>query len=1218
MLQSQLLIANSKNSEDVRFNVNLPEGYDSFQINGIQGSIINQNYFKVNDTLNIKLNNNIHINYKQPLSLEIANSSNDSIVEDGSYSSVCLDIFKLYKAVYIPIFQHYEADEGFMYLFNPCDENGFLDEPTHTVEPALIWDRATKIYMPFTGQFVIGLKKVDDDEINIPITIGESIENTKNTSTDEGSYIIQSNGQILETSSNESTYSYASNWKFNINNLIMKHRLTREYQTVQAADFVSELTIFQDIDSNIFTVSSAFGERYFTNKVSNNLIIQDEGLPHNDLVLNVSNINMLEYIPIYNGQLDRVPTIEDIPGDKSAIKGSDLSVGDAYYSAEDFSTPITSLLTIKSNVYYSLKVWNIQAVNQDGSIYIGKFKAGGEVVSINFSTSSYSELLNENNQPVYLKFKLSNGAGEFIHLDYLATGDIHISGNGLYEQTNEQPSISLAIGIYTGKIKNITQADGSFITNPDVSERLQHWDSISNSQAYIPIDELSCHVEASEPITLHVEAQDLTNQIIVQLDNGNLRVDRAKWGIVSGSYLKPAAFIPLKTTRWLQPFNKPNYKTGFFKIKDINGNLTTDLLDSNSEVFLAIGHETVNVQPPNQDDFVYKTFNGSLMFDRSNTKITRIFSNSTAESILGYINDILSAKLLRYYFVCDYTTFDAFLNTNKDIILATNQRTLFAYYLNNDLMVPYGHDIVISSLHDAIKFIGGENVMNNIFPSLMVEEQNQDGKFQDFNSLGTSNNVINTIHMKLFHYYPSGTTSFPYFGFSTSDLLDGSGSIGGFSVGKLPETALLRTPTNPGHTITETISHLFSVKDDDLVSTDKLDILRTTQLYESNKWKSVSSVQPVARVYRNNNFEQSDLTITTGGVRLLHPIYVQSVNPALLNNVLFMFDTLFGLISNQWGSLASFNPYGMFNFLRVRNNSHTPLTHIGNEHLIIKRFSKRLYYPHVSKNNRELRRYAATSFDSLLLLNYLKTENLNTFEDVDDQRFNAKHCEIIKSVESNHINLNVQLLSTKTFNYNKMLEERAEMGYVCAQSTYSDAQIDSNVLSFYMNDEQAENYLNNLVYLTRGLSSFNNLKSIKIFIFKLGEVLVMPTMIYGVSLNFQNAPNASIYFMNMENYQPVIQGKLGEPQHVQPVEEKQNTHLFGIVFKYNQTALGYSRYENDLNGLNINISKSKGLKTFSVVLCDEYGRTFPNTDTNQGFANNLKLEILLNTAPMEK
>lgn len=1212
-LQSQLLIANSKDAEDVRFNVNLPEGYDSFQINGIQGSIINQNYLKVNDTLNIKLNNNIHVNYKQPLNLEIVNSSNNSIVQDGSYSSVCLDIFKLYKVVYIPIFQHYEPDEGFMYLFNPSDDTNFKDEPTNNVQPTLIWDRATKIFMPFSGQFVIGLLKVEADEINIPITIGESINNTKSTATDEGSYIVQSNGQIIETQTAEATYSYASNWKFNINNLIMKHKLTKDFKTHTGGEFVSELTIFQQLpeqtplDSKLFTLSSAFGQRYFTNKQANDLIIQDEHLAHNDLYINVSNINMLEYIPIWDNTIDRVPTIEDIPGDDLAIKGSDLSEADRYYSAEDFTTPITTLINpIKQNVYYSLKVWNIQAVNLDGSIHIGKFKVGAEPVNINFSGSYYETFKDENDHDINLRFKIDNGNGDFIHIDYIASGQIPLWGGGFYEQTNEHNSISLVVGVYTGKVKNLTNEDGSFITDPNITERLQHWNFITNSRT--PIDELTCHVDAASPDVLHIEAQDLTNQIIVNLDNGELRIDRASWG--GGIF--PRCFIPLKTTRWLQPFNKPNYKTGFYKIKDIDGNLTTDLLDSNSEVFLAIGHETVNVQPPNADDFVYKTFNGTLMFDRSNTKITRIFSNSTAESILGYLNDLLSAKLLRYYFVCDYTTFDAFLNTNKDVILATNQRTLFAYYMNNKLMVPYGHDVILSSLHDVVKLIGGDNVMNNIFPSLMVEEQNQNGRFQDFNNLGTNNNIINDIHMKLFHYYPSSTTSFPYFGFSTSDSLDGSGSIGGFSVGVVDETALLRTPSDPGHSTTETVSHLFNVKQPDSVPTDKLDILRTTTFYESNKWKSVSCVQPVARVYRNNNFEQSDLTITTGGVKLLHPVYIQSVNTALLNNVLFMFDTLFGLISNQWGTLASFNPYGLFNFIRVRNNSNIPMTHIGNNHLIIKRFSKRLYYPHVSKNNNELRRYAATSFDSLLLLNYLKTENLNTFEDVDDQRYNAKHCEIIKSVESNHINLNVQLLSTKAFNYNKMLEDRAEMGYVCAQSTYSDAQIDSNVLSFYMNEEQAENYLNNLVYLTRGLSSFNNLKSIKIFIFKLGEVLVMPMMIYGVSLNFQNAPNASIYFMNMENYQPVIQGKLGEEQHVQLWEEKQNTHLFGIVFKYNQTALGYSRYENDLNGLNINISKAKGLKTFSVVLCDEYGRTFPNTDTNQGFANNLKLEILLN------
>lgn len=44
------------------------------------------------------------------------------------------------------------------------------------------------------------------------------------------------------------------------------------------------------------------------------------------------------------------------------------------------------------------------------------------------------------------------------------------------------------------------------------------------------------------------------------------------------------------------------------------------------------------------------------------------------------------------------------------------------------------------------------------------------------------------------------------------------------------------------------------------------------------------------------------------------------------------------------------------------------------------------------------------------------------------------------------------------------------------------------------------------------------------------------------------------------------------------------------------------------------IERSQGVKTFEIVLYDEFGRKIPNTDTSQGFNNNLLLELTIKPA----
>ena len=77
-----LLIKNDENDQYVKFNVKIPDGYKSFNVESINGTLINQNYLHNGDSLRFTIQNSkteyndVNIN-----ELNFSTESDESLVE---------------------------------------------------------------------------------------------------------------------------------------------------------------------------------------------------------------------------------------------------------------------------------------------------------------------------------------------------------------------------------------------------------------------------------------------------------------------------------------------------------------------------------------------------------------------------------------------------------------------------------------------------------------------------------------------------------------------------------------------------------------------------------------------------------------------------------------------------------------------------------------------------------------------------------------------------------------------------------------------------------------------------------------------------------------------------------------------------------------------------------------------------------------------------------
>lgn len=742
--------------------------------------------------------------------------------------------------------------------------------------------------------------------------------------------------------------------------------------------------------------------------------------------------------------------------------------------------------------------------------------------------------------------------------------------------------------------------------------------------------------------TLNFSFAQLKNNIHI-INGNNISIKPLKW-YWNDDFTSHAndqdltVFVPCKTSTVMSRFKRTNYKRGFFTITTLDGGITSSLTDSNCNVFLAGGHETLNVEAPQSDDEKFKTFNGSLLFDRSDSKITRLFSNDITGSALGYINDILSAKLCRHYFIANYNTFNAFFDTSLTLPINPNSTTLNQYYTDFNLYSG-AHEIVLCSCQDLVKLIGSENVVNNCFINLHPEQQRIDTKVMDFYDIINASTFKGDTSRqpfiyKSFHLYTASLDEEPYVGHRINDSNDTT--IGGLNVLRVNGDTLNMGYNQAERHTTWTNSHkVYFIQNPELATDNIQDVkneVSSVRPYNGNANINLGYIEtlPFVRLYRNASFQQTDLTITTGGVKTLHPIYLQCVPRVLCQNVLYIMDFLINKLCAQYGGIR--DSASIFNYvqcLSFQSNLTSLTTHPDRKYPLL-RFGKRR--KRLGAGGEQL---IAESFDSLFILNYITPLSVNEFlsnEDLIDElptKNNPNNEELIANVETSSQTMNVQLFSKKRFDFYDNIDESSVVIY---RDMYVESIPDTEILfKFYFNfsnNKQGENDAaaeqNILTSLINRVSSYNNLKTCKLFIYKLGEFLQFPKILFGSCENFNNTLNVSVYNFNMSKMENPLISELKydfDPNtDLQTTREetktndlskfKVNTYLYGVMFKYHQLALGYNNLYNELQ-TDYQISKALGNRHFVLKLFDEYGRMIPNKDTSQGFSNNLYLEITL-------
>ena len=1330
-MSHNLVVSNSKTSDYVQFEVNIPDGYNKFRIDYLNGSLINQNYLKTGDTITFRFANN-PIRYHHPFKVSLLYPNEAEFIEDrntdvhddfnNDYDFLDLDIIKYYKLVYIPIYQFYDDILGIVNVFNPCKASELLDKPDITVVKSKIMfmedDNLTTHYADFTGEFVLGLVAVDGNNIpELNITIGESISNSKVRPLDVESFQI-SNNVVTEVPVNTvttRTYNYGSVWNYPVNNLIMNHVETKLITYDDSVDYNTdeiELTLAQKVPEVYYDCEEIEGDDLYctTSDVITNLRCNNEGKGYsgrntylagewNSTLENWSSLStMLETnydqelrnrqllivtsddggstlnTIVNNGRykpwscrgnqlVDRKIYEYDLQTSTATLidntdptKGYEYILEDVYYTSDDIDFQIYEIVSgtakqvTKTTFHFPSPVTKYECKNTVTYTISGTYIDESEQeVTRNFDIQFRAY---DNNSKTFLQYS---------QVELYLIGDIHVRyhvcvcnylNTGLYPKQTYLKS-----NLNPPELFQLT--DNSYDINSVTPEEI---DTLVKQNSE---DLLIEAVSDKEGVGLKISTNTLRNIIhryIVSkdnLENYNYQVENViqRWTVsddplinTNSDDLDMLAFIPLKTNHYLrrylpQDLNDPEYVyvgKGYFMINTIDDGVAHNLNVDNINVFLATGHDTLNVEPPDVDDEKFKTFNGTLVFDRSNSRVTRIFSNDLTGACTGYLNDILSAKLSRYFYVCNYNIWNLFFNTNDTMNVSKNLYSFVDVYSNYDLYSGT-HNILLTSCCDIVKLIGSENVVNNCMCSLYPEEQQittTELSLDDFyipGDLSIDNPEL--FYYKFFHYYNSGWDDYPYVGHGIHDKADNSGTCGGLNVLKLNEFIYIDYESNFGSLYQgrdNTCTEPLFIMDKKTANDNKSNVWdeRKFKYYNTNKYLYTNGfieTLPTFRIYRNANFEQNDLTITTGGIKLLHPIYIQSTPKPLIQNILYLFDYVINYMDKTFNN-TTFSKFYV-NMMET-NKATTPEeysllhpSHFGHRYPLY-----RLYKDLDVGNNK-----IATSFDSHFILNYIHPRNLNIYSNnknlVDSlpTKDNIHNEEFIQNIFTNSVETNVQLFSSKYFNF---YDHVSELSMVVFDSKYvesvyynNDILADYYYLPLNTNYQEAvtkageigsviDSYIGNVL-------SYNNIKMCNVFISKLGEFLDFPRIMYGGCESFNNSVNVSVLNYDMNKYEPPIitvpnyEEEDGEEvfkgfkqvTNYKP-QQRVNTYLYGVMFRYHQLAHGYQNFPNELTNEYV-ISKSLGNRTFTFTLYDEFGRRFPNRDTSQGFLNNMYLEVYL-------
>ena len=233
-----LIVKNDETSDYVQFTVNIPDGYNKFTVDDLNGSIINQNYLKVGDTITFKFSNNPMEYDISGIPLNIITRTNNigeqtslTMQEDTeTYNKLKLNLNHYYRLVFIPVYLYYDVNRSALrYVFNPCEDNQIFLEPKSIIPTYYLDDVNHRVELPFTGKYIMALQETVGNVIpDIKLTIGESINNSKMRSTDAGSFQITTNtvNEVNVNQISRQSYDYGNVWAYPVDNLIMKHKET--------------------------------------------------------------------------------------------------------------------------------------------------------------------------------------------------------------------------------------------------------------------------------------------------------------------------------------------------------------------------------------------------------------------------------------------------------------------------------------------------------------------------------------------------------------------------------------------------------------------------------------------------------------------------------------------------------------------------------------------------------------------------------------------------------------------------------------------------------------------------------------------------------------------------------------------------------------------------------------------------------------------------------
>lgn len=1312
-----LVVSNDKDATYVQFGVNIPDGYDTFKIDYLNGSIINQNYLNVGDKIQFEFDNKplVYDNVKlQPKLIYNTGTARNEASDNRAYEYIKFDVFRYYKLVFIPIYAFYQSNSHYVYLFNPCRADQLLSEPKKYIPPIQVSDfrGATRFYQvsaAFTGTYLLGLKPVDKLP-PIDVVIGESIGNSKTRPQDLGSYSIQAEAinDIRSQTIQTTAYNYGSAWTYPINNLIMKHQESFRYEPSNKNQTPNMSLIYAIDGKTTFlpvSVCSVVNGQIPSLNMTFKRVLQIEP-PIKDLRFNFilptqPKQGLISPFMMKNADTNEFYLIQDEEGfERTGAQLKDESDTNPYYFIESPDTAPT-ITSFKSKRYINPD-WTYTTNNFQ--ILVG-VRGHGSTAPFKYSNELTGDGLMMNTEtpgtvPVLITFdKTGEGDDDYYNMTYTTeknkppaerikldvifkvfddNAQDYIFSNqfsfwligSLNAENKHEPDdhkFSVITSINTGYI---TPAIYDLITPEFYNKPLQLTNNetapASEQRTLNPEDLLISAERENGKYGLKFRLKEQATNIIHNLtytntsDQPTITNTVYKWfhdGIdhPDSRDMDILAFIPLKTNRPLTAFspdansNLIHWQCGFFYVKTLDGADTDELTDSNVEVFLSGGHESLNVEPPNEDDAKFKTFNGSLTFDRSDARITRLFSNDITGACLGYLNDILSAKLSRYYYVSSLNIFNAFLATQSKLIINNNPKALNANYKSNTLYCG-AHETVFCSCFDVVKLIGSENVVNNCLSSLQPEQQAVPANVWTYDELMDDaqkehlKDASDIFYYKFFHFYNSALNEEPHNGYGVND--SPTTTIGGLNIIKCDGSILsCNIRDNSRRTNIVNTTKPFYIMSGDTAYYNlgqlKTDLNKNT-IYNTNRnllTDGYAETLPAYRIYKNANFEQSDLTITTGGIKTLHPIYVQSTPKILINNILYLADFVINYVLGTFGDInREEDKFGYIHVLTCQTDriDHLPLN--GSEFPLF-RFGK------VVKRTYEGETALSMSFDSLFLLNYINTDSLNEYrggvKEIKESIPGAvNNEEILSNIKTTSATMNVQLFSKQYFDF---LDGVNDFSMVVLKFQYIEQMIfNDSVFELYYNTSKIEEKgqqltitqdiakqttIQNLVAsFLNNISSFNNLKTSKILIIKIGEFLQFPKILYGVSDTFSNSLNVSVSNYNNTNYVTPFQPSMREiddaysqqKKRVEDIEfkpqqqQKINVYLFGVMFRYHQLALGYQNLNNEIP-TDFVITKGLGNRHFVLTIVDEFGRRIPNVDTSQGFKNNLYLEITLET-----